>query len=284
MKLIRYGQQGFERPGLIDSQGIIRDLSGCIPDVTSAALGPASLQQLARVAMEELPPVPSGVRLGACVANVGKFVCVGLNYLDHVRESGATVPTEPILFTKATSCITGPCDGIVIPAGASMVDWEVELGVIIGSRTKNVRSQDALDYVAGFCVVNDVSERGWQLQGTGQWVKGKSADSFGPIGPWMVTRDEIDDPQALNLWLSVNGRMRQSSSTDQMIFPVKDLVSYISNYMTLLPGDIIATGTPPGVALGAKPPVYLKPGDFVRLGIDGLGEQAQAVTAPDGRA
>lgn len=279
MKLIRYGKQGFERPGLIDSQGGIRDLSNFIPDVTSGVLDPATLQRLARISMGELPLVPSGVRLGACVANVGKFVCVGLNYLDHVRESGATVPAEPILFTKATSCITGPCDGIVIPVGASMVDWEVELGVIIGSRTKNVLPVDALDCVAGYCVINDVSERGWQLQGTGQWVKGKSADSFGPIGPWLVTRDEIDDPQELNLWLSVNGHVRQNSSTDQMIFPVRTLVSYISNYMTLFPGDLIATGTPPGVALAAKPPDYLKPGDFVKLGIDGLGEQAQAVTA-----
>jgi len=278
MKLIRYGEPGFERPGLVDPQGGIRDLSQHIADVTPGVLAPASLQQLAQISTQELPLVPDAERLGPCVANVGKFVCVGLNYLEHVRESGATVPTEPVLFMKATSCITGPSDGIIIPAGASQVDWEVELGVVIGTRAKNVLPLNALDCVAGYCVVNDLSERGWQLQGTGQWVKGKSADTFGPIGPWLVTRDEVADPQDLDLWLSVNGKIRQSSSTDQMIFPVRDLVSYISRFMTLFPGDIISTGTPPGVALGAKPPVYLQPGDFLRLGIEGLGEQAQAVT------
>jgi ureidoglycolate lyase len=242
-------------------------------------LSPESLQHVGSIAIEDLPFVPKGVRLGPCVSRVGKFVCVGLNYRDHVRETGATAPSEPILFMKATSSITGPHDVIVIPPGASMVDWEVELGVIIGSKAKNVIVDDALTYVAGYCVVNDVSERGWQLQGTGQWVKGKSADSFGPIGPWLVTCDEINDPQNLNLWLSVNGKTRQNSSTAQMIFPVKQLVSYISNFMTLMPGDLVATGTPPGVALGAKPPVYLKPGDTVKLGIEGLGEQSQHVIA-----
>ena len=245
MKLIRYGKRGAERPGLLDSQGNIRDLSGRIRDVTSGALDRETLRELASIPAEQLPLIPNGVRLGACIADVGKFVCVGLNYLDHVRETGASPPAEPILFMKATSCITGPCDGIVIPPGASMVDWEVELGVVIGSVTKNVAMIDALDHVAGYCVVNDVSERGWQLQGTGQWVKGKSADSFGPIGPWLVTRDEVHDPQDLHLCLSVNGVTRQSSSTAQMIFPVTSLVSYISRFMTLLPGDIIATGTPP---------------------------------------
>ena len=279
MKLIRYGKRGAERPGLLDSQGNIRDLSGRIRDVTSGALDRETLRELASIPAEQLPLIPNGVRLGACIADVGKFVCVGLNYLDHVRETGASPPAEPILFMKAASCITGPCDGIVIPPGASMVDWEVELGVVIGSVTKNVAMIDALDHVAGYCVVNDVSERGWQLQGTGQWVKGKSADSFGPIGPWLVTRDEVHDPQDLHLCLSVNGVTRQSSSTAQMIFPVTSLVSYISRFMTLLPGDIIAKGTPPGVALGAKPPVYLKPGDTVKLAIEGLGEQVQTVTA-----
>jgi 2-keto-4-pentenoate hydratase/2-oxohepta-3-ene-1,7-dioic acid hydratase in catechol pathway len=279
VKLIRYGDDGFERPGCIDSQGRLRDLSRLIPDVSPDSLNPVSLGQLASLLIEDLPLIPGGVRLGPCVADVGKFICVGLNYLDHVQETGAAVPTEPILFMKATSSIAGPCDAIVIPAGASMVDWEVELGVVIGSPAKNVPVDDALRHVAAYCVINDVSERGWQLQGTGQWVKGKSADSFGPIGPWLVTRDEIDDPQNLNLWLSVNGQTRQNSSTAQMIFPVKKLVSYISKFMTLLPGDIIATGTPPGVALGAKPPIYLKSGDTVKLGIEGLGEQSQTVIA-----
>jgi 2-keto-4-pentenoate hydratase/2-oxohepta-3-ene-1,7-dioic acid hydratase in catechol pathway len=277
MKLIRYGDPGAERPGLLDAQGEYRDLSAVIPDLSSGALGLQSLRQLSALDTAALPRVPKNVRLGPCVADVGKFVCVGLNYLDHVRETGAEVPAEPILFMKATSCIAGAFDGIVIPVGASMVDWEVELGVVIGTAAKNVSEHEALGHVAGYCVVNDVSERGWQLQGSGQWVKGKSADSFGPIGPWLVTRDEIHDPQNLALHLSVNGTTRQRSSTAQMIFSVKSLVSYISRFMTLRSGDIIATGTPPGVALGAKPPVYLKPGDTVKLGIQGLGEQVQAV-------
>jgi 2-keto-4-pentenoate hydratase/2-oxohepta-3-ene-1,7-dioic acid hydratase in catechol pathway len=280
VKLIRYGACGLERPGLLDSQGKIRDLSSHLHDVSQRALSPASLRELAAIPIDAWPVVTSAVRLGPCVADVGKFICVGLNYLDHVKESGAAVPSEPILFMKATSSIAGPCDPIVIPPGASMVDWEVELGVVIGAPAKNVVVDDALNYVAGYCVVNDVSERAWQLQGTGQWVKGKSADSFGPIGPWLVTRDEVPDPQKLSMWLSVNDRMRQNSSTHQMIFPVKTLVSYISTFMTLLPGDIIATGTPPGVAMGAKPPLYLRRGDTVQLGIEGLGDQRQIVTAP----
>jgi ureidoglycolate lyase len=280
VKLIRYGDYGLERPGLIDAEGRARDLSQHVRDISPDTLDPGSLRKLASLPTEELPLVPNGKRLGACVAGVGKFICVGLNYLDHVRETGAVAPSEPILFMKATSCITGPNDPVVIPLEASMVDWEVELGVVIGSLAKNVSVNDALSYIAGYCVVNDVSERGWQLQGTGQWVKGKSADSFGPIGPWLVTREEIDDPQNLPLWLSVNGKMRQNSSTHQMIFPVDVLVSYISKFMSLRAGDIIATGTPPGVALGAKPSVYLKPGDTMRLGIEGLGEQGQLVIAP----
>jgi 2-keto-4-pentenoate hydratase/2-oxohepta-3-ene-1,7-dioic acid hydratase in catechol pathway len=279
VKLIRFGPAGAEQPGVVDPEGRLRDLSRYLPDISPDMLSPESLQHVGSIAIGDLPFVPEGVRLGPCVSRVGKFVCVGLNYRDHVRETGATAPSEPILFMKATSSITGPHDVIVIPPGASMVDWEVELGVIIGSKAKNVIVDDALTYVAGYCVVNDVSERGWQLQGTGQWVKGKSADSFGPIGPWLVTCDEINDPQNLNLWLSVNGKTRQNSSTAQMIFPVKQLVSYISNFMTLMPGDLVATGTPPGVALGAKPPVYLKPGDTVKLGIEGLGEQSQHVIA-----
>lgn len=279
VKLIRHGDVGFERPGLIDAEGRRRDLSRILTDISPENLNPASLRRLVSVATAELPLIADSVRLGPCVAHAGKFICVGLNYLDHVKEAGASVPAEPILFMKATSAISGPDDDLVIPAGATMVDWEVELGVVIGSTAKNVGLDDALKHIAGYCVVNDVSERGWQLQGTGQWVKGKSADSFGPIGPWLVTRDEVSDPQALRLELSVNGQVRQNSSTAQMIFSVRTLVSYISKFMTLRPGDIIATGTPPGVAMGAKPPVYLKVGDAVTLQIEGLGRQTQNVTA-----
>ena len=277
MKLIRHGHPGAERPGLIDADGRVRDLSKHIADVSGAVLEPNSLRRLRGLDPLELPLVAPSVRLGPCVGQVGKFICVGLNFLDHVREAGAQIPTEPVLFMKATSCISGPNDPIVIPRGATKVDWEVELGVVIGRISTNISEDDALECVAGYCVVNDLSERGWQLEGTGQWVKGKSADTFGPIGPWMVTPEEVRNPQKLNLWLSVNGQMRQNSNTDQMIFPVKSLVSYISRFMTLHPGDVISTGTPPGVALGMKPPVYLKPGDQVRLGIEGVGEQRQRV-------
>ena len=250
MKLVRYGDAGNERPGLIDSDGRIRDLAKEIPDICPSGLAIASLQRLRSLAVDALPRVADAGRLGPCVDRVGKFICVGLNYLDHVREAGAAVPKEPVLFMKATSCISGPSDPIVIPPGAAKVDWEVELGIVIGSVAKHVRPEDALSRIAGYCVVNDVSERGWQLEGTGQWIKGKSADTFGPIGPWLVTAEEVPDPQALKLWLSVNGTMRQQSSTKQMIFPVHMLVSYISKFMTLLPGDIISTGTPPGVGMG----------------------------------
>jgi 2-keto-4-pentenoate hydratase/2-oxohepta-3-ene-1,7-dioic acid hydratase in catechol pathway len=277
VKLIRHGHPGAERPGLIDADGRVRDLSKHIADVSGAVLEPNSLRRLSGLDPLELPLVAPSVRLGPCVGQVGKFICVGLNFLDHVREAGAQIPTEPVLFMKATSCISGPNDPIVIPRGATKVDWEVELGVVIGRISTNISEDDALECVAGYCVVNDLSERGWQLEGTGQWVKGKSADTFGPIGPWMVTPEEVRNPQKLNLWLSVNGQMRQKSNTDQMIFPVKSLVSYISRFMTLHPGDVISTGTPPGVALGMKPPVYLKPGDQVMLGIEGLGEQRQRV-------
>jgi 2-keto-4-pentenoate hydratase/2-oxohepta-3-ene-1,7-dioic acid hydratase in catechol pathway len=279
MKLVRYGERGAERPGLVGPGGVLRDLSREVADLSPATLGPEALRRLAAVAADRLPAAPGGSRLGPCVTGVGKFIGVGLNYLDHVRESGAAVPAEPVLFMKATTCIAGPCDPLLLPPQATKVDWEVELGVVIGSVARNVAERDALAHVAGYCVVNDVSERGWQLEGTGQWTKGKSADGFGPVGPWLVTRDEIPDPQKLRLWLSVNGRLRQDSSTGQMIFPVVVLVSYISRFMTLCPGDIIATGTPPGVALGARPPVYLRPGDLVKCGIEGLGEQTLAVAA-----
>lgn len=279
MKLVRYGESGCERPGLIDAGGILRDLSGHIANISAQSLSPKALERVRGLRADELPRVEKLPRYGPCVAAVGKFVCVGLNYIDHVRETGAAVPKEPVLFMKATSTIMGATDSIVIPPGATKVDWEVELGVVIGSQAKNVSERDALDYVAGYMVVNDLSERAWQLEGTGQWVKGKSADTFGPIGPWLVTRDEIADPQALDLWLSVNGKVRQKSSTAQMIFPVAKLVSYISTFMSLQPGDIISTGTPPGVGMGAKPPTYLKSGDIVKLGGAGLGEQSHTVTA-----
>jgi 2-keto-4-pentenoate hydratase/2-oxohepta-3-ene-1,7-dioic acid hydratase in catechol pathway len=277
VKLVRYGEAGFERPGLIDAGGALRDLSGHIADVAGQSLNPIALEHLRSLRAEELPRVTDLPRFGPCVAQVGKFICVGLNYIDHVREAGAAVPKEPVLFMKAISAIMGATDWIVIPPGATKVDWEVELGVVIGSHTKNVSERDALEHVAGYIVVNDLSERAWQLEGTGQWVKGKSADTFAPIGPWLSTRDEIADPQTLDLWLSVNGEMRQKSSTAQMIFSVTKLVSYISRFMSLHPGDIISTGTPPGVGMGAKPPTYLKSGDIVRLGIQGLGEQCQMV-------
>jgi 2-keto-4-pentenoate hydratase/2-oxohepta-3-ene-1,7-dioic acid hydratase in catechol pathway len=279
VKLVRYGDPGAERPGLLAPDGLIRDLSSRMSELAHAQLHPESLRRLASFSPARLPIVAVPVRLGACVSGVGKFVCVGLNYQDHARESGVAAPSEPILFMKAPSCIAGPFDALVIPRGATKVDWEVELGVVIGATAHNVAVEDALGCVAGYCVVNDVSERAWQLEGTGQWVKGKSADGFGPVGPWLVTADEVEDPQKLHLWLSVNGKMRQDSTTGQMIFPVKVLISYISRFMTLHPGDLIATGTPPGVALGAKPPVYLQPGDTVRCGIEGLGEQIQTVTA-----
>jgi 2-keto-4-pentenoate hydratase/2-oxohepta-3-ene-1,7-dioic acid hydratase in catechol pathway len=277
VKLVRYGDVGCERPGLIDADGVLRDLASHIGALSGDSLGPQALERMRALPEQLLPRVETSARLGPCVAEVGKFICVGLNYLDHIREAGVAVPKEPVLFMKATSAIVGPSDPIVIPAGATKVDWEVELGVVIGLRATNISERDALQHVAGYTVVNDVSERAWQLEGTGQWVKGKSADSFGPIGPWLVTRDEIADPQALDLWLSVNGTLRQQSSTAQMLFPVAQLVSYISRFMTLDAGDIISTGTPPGVGMGAKPPTYLKRGDIVKLGIAGLGEQCQTV-------
>ena len=281
MKLLRYGPQGREKPGLVDSHGDIRDLSAIAADVSGDALHPDSIDRLRRLDPATLPRVDGSPRLGPCVAGVGKFICIGLNYSDHAAESNMPVPAEPILFMKATSAICGPNDGIVIPRGSQKTDWEVELGVIIGKTAKYVTESEALSHVAGYCVVNDLSERAFQLEGTGQWVKGKSADSFGPIGPWLVTADDVPDPQNLDLWLEIDGRSYQRGSTRHMIFSVARLVSYISRFMSLQPGDIISTGTPPGIGMGQQPPVFLRPGNRVRLGIHTLGEQSQIVTAAD---
>ena len=277
MKLLRYGPKGQEKPGLLDAQGKIRDLSKVVGDIDGAALSDESVAKLRALDPATLPVVEGNPRLGPCVAKIGKFVCIGLNYADHAAESNLPVPAEPVIFNKWTSAISGPNDDIEIPRGSKKTDWEVELGVVIGKAAKYVSEEDALSHVAGYCVVNDLSERAFQLEGTGQWVKGKSADTFGPIGPWLVTRDEIADPQTLALWLEVNGRRFQNGSTQTMVFGVKFLVSYVSRFMSLQPGDVISTGTPPGVGMGQKPPLYLKAGDRMRLGIDGLGEQNQQV-------
>ncbi|MGB2716137.1 MAG: fumarylacetoacetate hydrolase family protein [Vicinamibacterales bacterium] len=277
MKLLRYGQAGREKPGLLDASGTIRDLSGLIPDVTGEALLPDSLARLRAVKPESLPSLAGSVRLGPCVTGIGKFICVGLNYSDHAAESGMAVPAEPIIFMKATSSVSGPHDDIVIPRGSQKTDWEVELGVVIGTRAKYVEEKDALSHVAGYCVINDLSERAYQLEGTGQWVKGKSADTFGPIGPWLVTTDEVRDWHGLDMWLEVDGHRYQNGNTRTMVFGVPFLVSYLSRFMTLHPGDVISSGTPPGVGHGQKPPVYLREGNIVRLSVQGLGEQRQRV-------
>ena len=279
MKLLRYGPVGQEKPGLLDAQGRIRDLSAHVADIAGDALLPERLARIAALDPQSLPVVPRNPRLGACVAGTGKFICIGLNYSDHAAETGAQVPTEPIIFMKATSAIVGPNDVVEIPRKSVKTDWEVELGVVIGKTAKYVSEQDALQHVAGYCVINDLSEREFQLERQGQWTKGKSADTFGPTGPWLVTRDEIPDPQHLPMWLEVNGVRRQNGSTATMVFGVARLVSYLSQFMSLRPGDIISTGTPPGVGLGLKPPVFLKPGDVLTLGIEGLGQQRQEVVA-----
>ena len=279
MKLLRYGAQGQERPGLLHADGSIRDLSGVVHDIGGDTLLPESLERLRGLDASALPRVDGSPRIGPCVAGVGKFICVGLNYSDHAAESGMAVPREPIVFMKATSAIVGPNDDVVIPRGSQKTDWEVELGVVIGRTAKYVDEADAMAHVAGYCVVHDVSERAFQLEGTGQWVKGKSADTFGPIGPWLVTTDEIADPHELDLWLEVDGNRYQDGNTRTMVFNVPYLVSYLSRFMSLRPGDIITTGTPPGVGHGMKPPVYLRAGNVVRLGVSGLGEQRQRVTA-----
>lgn len=274
MKLVRYGNPGAERPGMVDASGAIRDLGAHVTDISGPELTPAVLAGLSALDPEALPKVEGTPRLGPCVAGVGKFICIGLNYSDHAAEAGLEVPAEPIVFMKATSAITGPTDGIEIPRGSKRTDWEVELGVVIGRRAKYVPESEALDHVLGYCTVNDVSERDFQMNRGGQWVKGKSHDSFGPIGPWLVTADEVADPQSLALWCEVNGKRYQDGSTSRMVFGVAKLISHLSEFMTLEPGDIIATGTPPGVGMGVKPePVYLRPGDRVRLGVEGLGEQ-----------
>jgi 2-keto-4-pentenoate hydratase/2-oxohepta-3-ene-1,7-dioic acid hydratase in catechol pathway len=277
MKLLRYGPPGEERPGLLDATGAIRDLHGIVPDVAGTTLLPDSLDRLGRLDPASLPRVGGTPRMGPCVGQVGKFICIGLNYSDHAAESGMPVPKEPVVFMKATSCISGPNDDIVLPRGSQKTDWEVELGVVIGRPAKYVTEQDALGHVAGYCVVNDLSERAYQLEGTGQWVKGKSADTFGPIGPWLVTSDEVPDPGALNLWLEVDGHRYQDGSTRTLVFGVAHVISYLSRFMSLQPGDVISTGTPPGVGHGRKPPVYLRAGNEVRLGVEGLGEQRQRV-------
>jgi 2-keto-4-pentenoate hydratase/2-oxohepta-3-ene-1,7-dioic acid hydratase in catechol pathway len=279
MKFLRYGEPGQEKPGLLGSDGIIRDISGHVPDLAAGALDPGKLDELAKLDVAALPAVSGNPRLGPCVAGTGKFICIGLNYSDHAAETGATVPPEPIIFMKATSAIVGPNDDLILPRGSEKTDWEVELGIVIGKTAKYVSEAEALDYVAGYCTVHDVSERAFQTERHGQWTKGKSCDTFGPTGPWLVTKDEVADPQDLAMWLKVNGETMQDGSTKTMVYGAAYLVSYLSQFMSLRPGDIISTGTPPGVGMGMKPPRYLKAGDIVELGIEGLGTQKQRVRA-----
>lgn len=279
MKLLRFGNPGEERPGILDANGQVRDLSAVITDLDGKALTPESLQRIAALDVKSLPLVAEPGRFGPCVANVGKFICIGLNYADHAAESGLAVPAEPVVFMKATSAITGPSDPIIKPRNSTKLDWEVELGIVIGKHTSYVTEADAPDHIAGYCVINDVSEREFQLERGGQWDKGKGCDSFGPLGPYLVTKDEVVDPLSLNLWLKVNGKMFQNGSTKHMVFGPAFLVHYLSQFMSLQPGDIISTGTPPGVGLGQKPPLYLEVGDVVELGIEGMGTQKQTVVA-----
>ncbi|MGV1800405.1 fumarylacetoacetate hydrolase family protein [Agrobacterium vitis] len=278
MKLMRVGPIGQEKPALLDSDGKIRDLSAHVTDIGGAAISPEGLSQLAALNPATLPELAPG-RIGACVSGTGKFICIGLNYSDHAAETGATVPPEPVIFMKATSAICGPNDEVLIPRGSEKTDWEVELGVVIGKTAKYVSEAEAMAYVAGYCVSHDVSERAFQTERAGQWTKGKSCDTFGPIGPWLVTKDEIADPQNLKMWLTVNGETMQDGSSKTMVYGVAFLVSYLSQFMSLHPGDVISTGTPPGVGLGMKPPRFLKAGDVVELGIEGLGTQKQAFIA-----
>ncbi len=278
MKLIRYGDNKQEKPGVVDSDGRIRDLSGVISDIDGSTITPEGLARLRELDISTLPLVDGNPRIGACVGNIGKFICIGLNYSDHAAESGLPEPSEPVVFNKWTSAVVGPNDDVAIPRGSKKTDWEVELGVVIGKEARYISKEDALSYVAGYCVVNDVSEREYQIERGGTWDKGKGCDTFGPIGPWLVTADEVPDPQALNLWLEVDGKRYQDGTTGKMIFDVATIISYLSNFMSLQPGDVISTGTPPGVGMGVKPePVYLKAGQTMRLGIEGLGEQTQKV-------
>lgn len=279
MRLVRFGEPGAEKPGALDVDGQVRDLSPLVSDWSGRTLAPAMLRQAARLDLRAFSVVAPDTRLGPPVGNVGKIVCIGLNYADHAAESGVAPPEEPILFLKPNSALTGPFDDVIIPPGAAKLDWEVELGVVIGVKARGVSVAQALDHVAGYCVVNDYSERAWQLEGTGTWDKGKAGDGFAPIGPWLVTSEEIPDPQVLTMSLDVNGRRMQTGGTHTMIFSVADLISYVSRYMTLNPGDILSTGTPPGVGLGRNPPEFLRPGDRVELEISGLGRQAQRLVA-----
>ena len=279
MKFLRFGSPGSEKPGILDADGNIRDLTSVVGDISNQTVGPAGIADIASVDISGLPIVRGNPRLGPCISGVGKFVCIGLNYTDHALESGQPIPTEPVVFMKATSSITGPNDDIKLLPGSTKTDWEVELGIVIGRDTKNITESAALDYIAGYCIVHDLSEREWQMERGGQWVKGKSADTYGPIGPWLVTTDEIDDPQELDLWLEVNGVRYQNANTRTMIFSVSEIVSYLSQCMSLQAGDIIATGTPKGVGLGMKPPTYLKSGDIVELGVESLGVQKQTVVS-----
>ena len=277
MKLVRYGKPGKEKPGLIDAQGLLRDLSAVLADIGPAQLGDAALAKLQRLNPEKLPLVKGKPRLGSPVAGVGKFIAIGLNYADHAAESGMALPAEPVVFMKATSCIQGANDPVMLPKGSKKTDWEVELGVVIGTRARYVSQKDALTHVAGYCTVNDISERAFQLERGGTWDKGKGCDTFGPLGPWLVTRDEVPNPQKLDLWLALNGQRVQTGNTKTMVFGIAKIVSYLSQFMTLMPGDVITTGTPPGVGMGMKPPQFLQPGDVLTLGVQGLGEQRQLV-------
>ncbi|ABG30384.1 FAA hydrolase family protein [Roseobacter denitrificans] len=279
MKLVRYGDAGAEKPGMLDAEGALRDLSGHVDDIAGDVLSDAGLDKLRAIDPTSLPVVDGSPRIGPCVGNIGKFMCIGLNYSDHAAETGAAIPEHPILFFKANSAVVGPNDDVSMPRGSTHTDWEVELGVVIGTTAKYVSKENALDHVAGYCVINDVSERHFQTQLTGQWTKGKSCDTFGPTGPWLVTRDEVADPQALDMWLDVNGKRMQTGTTSTMIFTVAEIIEHLSGLMTLHPGDVITTGTPPGVGMGIKPePVYLKKGDVMELWIEGLGTQRQTVT------
>lgn len=281
MKLLRFGEKGREKPGAVDTNGQIRDISSLVDDISASTLSPALLERLNKANLAALPIVDSSVRIAEPISNIRKFIAIGLNYYDHAKEVGAPIPEEPVIFMKAISCIQGPNDPVLIPRGAEKVDWEAELGIVIGQRASYVTEEDALDFVAGYCVVNDVSERSYQMERGGTWDKGKGCDTFGPIGPWLVTRDEVSDPHKLKVWLRVNGEIMQEGNTSTMIFNVRKLVSYVSEFLTLEPGDVITTGTPPGVGLGMSPSRFLQPGDVMTLGITGLGEQQQEVVKYD---